>query len=173
MALVELSHGSVVKGTMFWASDYEMYDKSLIGSNVIRPHLVMNVVDGIALCCPMSRSSDAWNAEVSPHFIPADVNRRFMRNGNSLYAVNVWHRRHCLSPFKVDFVESVDRIDLPMGFVRMANDLYVAFSNDVRSRRLPKVTKVRYKDRRISESVRRIELTTEEVMKEFLPVWKR
>jgi hypothetical protein len=177
MVLAPFSNGPVVNGTMFWARNEAMFRRSKTGSNPIRPHLVINVVDNVALCCPMSTSSDAWNAEVSPHHIPYEVNPKFMQDGNkppspSLYAVNAWYWDG-LSPVEVDWIETQRRIVVPNGFVRMANDLYGVFSNDVRNRRLSKVSKVRHKDRRITKSIRRIELTTEEVMKEFLPVWKR
>jgi hypothetical protein len=172
MALIPLSDGPVVKGTMFWAPNEEMERRSQTGSQIIRPHLVMNIIDGTALCCPMSRSSDAWNAEVSPHFVPCEVNRSFLNKRDSLYAVDAWHRDG-LARFSVDFIESGKRIDLPLPFVQMGNDLYMAFSQDVRLKRLPKVAHSKYKNRRLRESIQRINLTTVDVMKEIFPSWSR
>jgi hypothetical protein len=172
MVLAPISRGPVVKGTLFWAHNEAMWRRSKTGSNPIRPHLVMNVIDGSAWCCPMSKSSDAWNAEVSPHMIPSVVNEEFMRGGNALYAVDAW-LRDGITKIDVDWIQAQRRIVVPQGFVQMGNDLYRAFSLDKRLGRLPNVAKSRKKDSRIKESIQRIELTTEEVLKEFVPVWRR
>jgi hypothetical protein len=171
MSLIPLSTGPVVKGTVFQGPHGGMSDRSQIGSGLNRHHLVLNVIDGRARCCPLSSSSDAWNAEVSPHFIPYDFNPEFFRHHDSLYAVNVMAREGA-SYFPIDYIRSVDRVNVPTQFVDMANQLCAAFANDQRFGRLPKVSAKKFKERRIRESIKRIDLTTVDVMKELYPSWE-
>ena len=162
--IIKFSRGPVVSGTMFRHFNEEMSNASLIGSGEIRPHYVDHVVGNTAFCVPLSSSSDAWNAEVSPHFIPYDLNPRFFNHQDSLYAVNRIDRDGKFIEFDVKSIMQQNRIDLPREFVLMGRQLLSVFHKDRVGGRLNKQRGVRYKNRRISESIKRVGLTTVDIM---------
>ena len=162
--IIKFSRGPVVSGTMFRHFNEEMSDASLIGSGEIRPHYVDHVVGNTAFCVPLSSSSDAWNAEVSPHFIPYDLNPRFFNYKNSLYAVNNVELAGKFIECDVKLILQQNRIDLPREFVLMGRQLLSVFHHDRVGGRLIKQRGVRYKNRRISESIKRVGLTTIDIM---------
>ena len=170
MDLCPISRGPVVRGTMFWAPAYEMSRRSQVNSKIDRPFLVLNTVGKTAECCPLSSTSDAWNASVSPHFIPYDLNPQFFNHRDSLFAVNrLVKDAKDAHAFSVDQIREWRRVDLPIEFVRMARDLEAVFEADLRGGRIARVTKRRFKDARIQSPVKRIDLVTVDVMHRLFP----
>jgi hypothetical protein len=171
MSLIALSKGRPVVGTIFRADNHRMHSESQIGSGACRPHLIIEIVGSVAKCCALSKSSDAWNAEVSPHFVPRELNDDVLRFNDSLFAVNRWVKSGKLEAFDVSFIRSQKRFNAPIQFVQMAIDLRDAFANDLRSGRLPKRSATKFKNQRLRESIKRIQLTTVDVMKDLYPDW--
>lgn len=171
--LIELSRGPIVPGTLFRSGNKRMSSDSLIGSGEIRPHLVMKVNNGIAACVPMSSSSDAWNADRSPHVIPWDLNPEFFlhkgKPADSLYAVNRVVRDGHFAEIPVSQILPMERIDVPQEFVQMGFQLIEAYRLDRIRGRLPRGRGRRFKDARITKMIRRVELTTKEILDQYWP----
>lgn len=169
MTLIALSRGDVIPGTFFWGSNDNMERFSQINSGNDRPHLVISVNNGMAKCFPLSSSSDAWNATISPHYIPYDFNPKLFRNTDSLYAVNRPVRDGRYPLFPVSYIHQKDRIDLPLEFVSMGLQLEDAFRADYQQGRIRRPTRTRFKDNRVQQAVRRVELTTSQIMHDIYP----
>jgi hypothetical protein len=169
MTLTALSQGCIKRGTFFWAANTGMAAHSQIKSGTVRPYLVLNVVDNTAICCPLSSTSDAWNAQVSPHYIPYDFNPEFFGFKDALIAVN----RVVVdgyTKFDTAYIETLDRIDLPQQFVVMANQLAHKFASDKRARLIPAShSRSKFKESRVTQSIKRVELTTQDIMSQLYP----
>jgi hypothetical protein len=169
MALTALSQGCIKKGTFFWAANNGMAAHSQIKSGTVRPYLVLNVVDNVAYCVPLSSTSDAWNAQVSPHYIPRIFNPKFFGNKDALIAVN----RVVVdgyTKFDTAFIETLDRVDLPQQFVVMANQLATRFAADRRARLIPAThSRSKFKESRVTQAIKRVELTTQDIMMQLYP----
>ena len=169
MTLIALSQERVKRGTFFWAANNGMAAHSQLNSGTVRPYLVLNVFDNTAICCPLSSTSDAWNASVSPHYIPYDFNPEFFRNKDALIAVN----RVVVdsySRFDTAFIETLDRVDIPEQFVAMARQLEAQYNSDRKARLIPSSrSRSKFKDARVTQSIKRVELTTQDIMSELYP----
>ena len=169
MSLLALSQGRIKKGTFFWAANDSMATHSKINSGVVRPYIVLNVIDNTAICCPLSSTSDAWNASVSPHFIPYELHPELFGYKDALFAVN-----RCVVngyvKFDVSFIETLDRVDVPTQFVTMARQLETKFAADRRAKLIPAThSRSKFKDARVTQSIQRVELTTQDIMAEVFP----
>lgn len=169
MSLLALSQGRIKRGTFFWAANNSMATHSQIQSGINRPYIVLNVIDGVAICCPLSSTSDAWNASVSPHYIPYDFHPQLFGHKDALFAVN-----RCVVngyvKFDVAFIETLDRVDLPDQFVTMARQLESKFASDRRAKLIPAThSRSKFKDARVTKPIQRVELTTQDIMNQLYP----